>query len=169
MGVLRDMLFPSEAGMNDHRQDLKELLVRKKQQAEAAGPVDWSAVRDRWMSDLAGLCTEIRGWLGSLEREGLLTIEGGVFARVEEQLGAYDAPFLKLRFPEGEVVEVRPVARVVLGAKGRVDVTLGARRFMLFRVEPGKWELVEGLSPISTLPLTEEVFLSALFALLDGE
>ena len=155
--------------MNNRTENLKELLLREKHQAEAEGTVDWGAIRDRWTSDLAELRGEIRGWLANLEQEELLTIEEAALSCSEEQLGAYDAPFLRLRFPAGEVVEVRPIARVVLGAKGRVDVTLGARRFMLFRIDEGRWELVEGLSPICTLPLTEEVFLSALHGLLDGE
>ena len=120
-------------------------------------------------SDLAALYGEIRGWLASLTDEGLLTVAEEVMVCSEEKLGRYEVPLLKMRFPDGELVEVRPVARVVFSTRGRVDVTLGARKFMLIRVDRGKWALVEGLSPVSTLPLTEDGFMSALRGLLDGE
>lgn len=155
--------------MNGDKEMLTELLRKKKEHAAAGDSVDWEAVRIRWTEDLAVLYAEIRGWLASMADEGLLTVDQEDIDCSEEKLGWYKVPILKLRFPGGELVEVRPVARVVFSTRGRVDVTLGVRKFMLFRVDRGRWELVEGLSPIRTLPLTEDVFMSALRGLLDGE
>ena len=76
-----------------------------------------NAPLQQWVDLLHQLVDEIAGWVRSMDwsvHEGQKTIQ-------EKRLGAYVAPTLRIRAPQGEI-HVDPVARSVMGADGRVDI-----------------------------------------------
>ena len=155
--------------MSDPKDDLERLLKRQKEEASEEEEVNWEEVLSEWITDVGAIMTQIREWLSDLAEQGLLSISLQEIERSEERLGTYVVPSLRIKFPRDDLVEVSPVARVVFGSQGRIDVTYGGAYFMLFLTKDRAWVLVERLSPISTIPLTDEVFLTALRDLVDGE
>ncbi len=92
-----------------------------------------------WLTWVGRLVSQIRSWSeaqGWAIHEDIKIIE-------EPGLGQYEAPFLRIRTPQGEL-HVSPIARLVLGgADGRVDLeswpTL--RRVLLLR-KKGKLQVM---------------------------
>ena len=62
-------------------------------------------------------------------------------ARREDDVGAYDAPALKIAFPGARIVWVRPVGTLRVGAQGIVDVVCGSSRALLVLNRAGVWKI----------------------------
>ncbi len=98
------------------------------EQAEMPEIVEWRAK----LEELFGL---IHGWLGELDPPP--SIEATTTTIIEHRSGEYEAPMLLVRRGRGEF-RIRPIARWVVGAAGRVDLEGGDGPFILVRmVEPG--------------------------------
>jgi hypothetical protein len=104
------------------------------------------AVQSEWISAVRRLIQQIREWLRDADRENLLKIDEEYRELREENVGVYAAPVLIVRL-EAREVSVLPIARMVVGPYlsngivkvnrcfGRVDLTDGANKFMLFRTQ----------------------------------
>jgi len=123
-----------------------------------------------WLAALRRLLEQIQNWLHAADPEGLLEVEPYEVQRAESRLGIYDAPALKIRLNADEVA-VLPIGRYAIGplpaemykalqgvagtdgpAGGRVDITDGERRYMLFRAiksDPERWFAVDDLSKVN--------------------
>lgn len=108
--------------------------------------------RDEWLRALNRLLDQIQEFLREADPEGLLETIPYEVERVEERLGVYDAPALKIRIGT-ESAKVLPEGRYATGplllkhlllipenarrwgdlSGGRVDITNGERRYMLLR------------------------------------
>ncbi len=138
----------------------KFILGLQQQKAEEPG---LASRREKWIGQLQELIAKIRGWLNEAESKGLITLYTDEAQVIEQRLGAYRAPCLVIRFPNGRFIRIEPRGLEVFGANGRVDVLSGPSRAMLIQGEPGKWEIVEKEpGSIKRVELTE----SALFDLL---
>jgi hypothetical protein len=154
-------------------------FLRKKTEGSA-----WRERKERraeWLGALDRLFAQFRIFLREADPEGLIEIVDYEVERVEERLGVYDAPALKIRLntasadviPTGLNVR-RPLSlENLLGvpgnvsrwgdlAGGRVDVTDGERKHMLFRsVQDGQdhWYVMmaekAGLAPFDRRSLEE--------------
>jgi hypothetical protein len=92
---------------------------------------------DEWISDVTKLLSQIRKWC---EREDWEVTQPEKQV-TEELLGTYTVPLLRIRAPGG-FLYVEPVARYVIGAEGRIDITssLTMNRMLLVR-QDGRWTL----------------------------
>jgi hypothetical protein len=99
--------------------------------------------RDEWIEAVRRLITQLRAWLAEADPEKLLDVVPLVVERVEPGLGAYSIPSLKIGVGDA-TVEVVPIGRNALGfvnpsrgeglrAEGRVDITDGVRKHILYR------------------------------------
>jgi hypothetical protein len=91
------------------------------QQAELPEIVEWRAKLD-------ALYANIRAWLARMNP--VPTVETVSTRIIEKKSGEYEVPSLIVRRGEGEF-RVRPVARWVVGADGRVDLEGGDGPFIL--------------------------------------
>lgn len=126
----------------------QEFLRRK---AEAAGARERNRARAEWLQSVRGLLDQIQDWLRASDPENLLEIVPYEVQRVENRLGIYDAPALKVRLGTDEV-DIVPMGRYAIGplaaqtmkslvgeegtdspAAGRVDLTNGEWRQVLLR------------------------------------
>jgi hypothetical protein len=133
----------------------QEFLRRK---AETSDWKDRSRRRGEWLDAVHHLFDRIQNDLRDADREGLLEVVPYEVERVEDRLGVYDAPALKIRLGT-DAVDILPVGRYATGpfalqnlqlipgnagrwgdlSGGRVDVTNGERRHVLLRsVEDGQ-------------------------------
>jgi hypothetical protein len=143
--------------------DFQEFL---KQKTAGSDIRERNRSRMEWVEALNRLHEQIRNWLRQADPEGLLEVVPYEIQRGESRLGVYDAPALKVRLNADEV-DVLPVGRYAIGplsgetrkalpgiagpdgpAAGRVDITDGEHKYMLFRdskVDPDRWfVLTEG-------------------------
>jgi hypothetical protein len=115
---------------------------------------DWkgrSRRRAEWLNALNRLLGQIQEFLREADPEGLLETIPYEVERVEQRLGVYDAPALKMRIGT-DSVDVVPMGRHETGplllkhyrllpgnerwgdlSGGRVDITNGERRYLLLR------------------------------------
>jgi hypothetical protein len=158
--------------------NFQEFLRRK---TEGSAWKERKERRAEWLGALNRLFTQIRGLLREADPEGLIEIVDYEVERVEERLGVYDAPALKvcLNTASADVIPMglnmrKPLSlEHLLGipsnasrwgdlAGGRVDVTDGEHRHILFRsIQNGQdqWYVMKaektGLTPFDRQTLEE--------------
>ena len=102
-------------------------------QQESTHPdVDWEQQRDEWLAYLDGLYGEIGALLDDYVRNGQILLRYQDVELNEEEIGAYIARRLIIKIGGKEII-LEPVGTLLIGTKGRVDVTgpAGRTRFML--------------------------------------
>lgn len=133
---------------------------------------------EQWTDSVANLFAKIIAWLDEDDTRKVLTVQAGKIQRREEELGVYDVATMRISL-SAKAVDLIPLAKnVVAGmgkrgelgfrAEGRVDMTNGAEKYMLYRVvtsEGEKWVLVDD-DKYSVKDLTKETFEAALQDLL---
>lgn len=101
-----------------------EELLQKKRDAEPSkfGDIDWEVRKTVWLEQLHGLFNDIKIWLQPLEKKGLLRLFDGLERTlIEEHVGTYTVPVLEIT-AGGDRVRLTPVATLVIGSFGRVDM-----------------------------------------------
>jgi hypothetical protein len=133
---------------------LKEFLSEQAEKLKAEKS-DAAKKRDEWVGAVDRLNDEIRGWLGQADPSHILEIHVQSYHLREVGIGAYDVDGLTICLGKTEV-RTQPIARNVVGphsatgvieikqAYGRVDLTDGLRKYMIFRVdrEPDRWTII---------------------------
>ena len=116
---------------------LREFLQEKARQVR---PEDRDKRRKEWIESVRRLMAQFSEWLKEADTSGVLEILSSQVEYLEEGLGLYRVPKLRVVLGDSEV-EILPVARNVGGPNspalpsgGRVDITDGARKYILHRV-----------------------------------
>jgi hypothetical protein len=132
---------------------LQEFLEERAKKEEAEG-ARTKIVREEWTSAVSKLVNTIEEWLRRADTKKVLTIERETYRIREKNIGTYGAQGLMVRLGAQEV-RVVPIARYSIGSMvgdslgeslryGRVDVTDGAQKLMLYRPGGGdQWILVD--------------------------
>ncbi len=151
LGIVRRTFGRTEQRTQIMQTSFQEFL---KQKVEGSDWKDRKRLRAEWLGTLDRLLNQIRDWLRESDPEGVLECVNYEVQRVEERLGVYDAPALKIRL-NTEYAEVLPIGRFTpqpfaFGqwlldgygdlnlSKGRVDITNGERRHLLLRSGEGE-------------------------------
>jgi hypothetical protein len=103
----------------------------------------WRERREEWITAVRGLLEQLQTWLAESDPGKVLDVVPIELRRIEPDLGLYLAPGLKISLNHA-AVEVLPVGRNVVGmvgphgdagirADGRVDITDGVRKYILYR------------------------------------
>lgn len=103
---------------------LKETLVRLKRQQEDATSfeADKAGMRDEWVAAVGAVVETLRMYLEPFENDGTLKLQERDVDLTEDMLGTYTVRGVTI--DAGAVrIEVTPVARVVVGAVGRIDLS----------------------------------------------
>jgi hypothetical protein len=121
---------------------LREFLLKNAPQAEQEKRRrQW---RKEWIEAVERLLAQLRAWLTDAGTAEMLDFAPLDFQKREQGLGAYHIPGLAINFGE-RTVKVVPVGRNVLAhlgpyaepghenAEGRVDITNGAYKYLLYR------------------------------------
>ncbi len=124
--------------------------LRELRQAEEQTDAESTAARQSWLHSVDRLLGAIRGWMLPAVQEGLLRLDAAVVHVTEDDIGAYDAPALKLAMPAGRIVWVRPVGTLRVGAQGIVDIVCGSSRALLVLNRAGVWK-IRGPGPSASL------------------
>lgn len=147
--------------------NLTEWLQEQKNAAAQTPPFDSIQEKQDYLQAVQELFGNIRRWLNEAETQGLATLQERSTEIEERLLGSYEAPLLSVKLPQGSVSFI-PVGRMILGARGRVDLSSPKGMFLLLRPSVGEgWGVrgaVEGSSGLT--PFDESVFLELLKKLL---
>lgn len=123
--------------MASNKETVLERLRRQRVAERIAEPEKLLA---DWKSAVESLFNRLRVWLTDAVNDGLFRVETYDFQAEEPKLGTYDVPGLKIITPTDEVINVRPKARLVVGAYGRVDLDCAPNKAILVQSEPGRWQ-----------------------------
>jgi hypothetical protein len=102
------------------------------QQESAQPDIDWNRQRDEWLVYLDRLYNEIHSLLSSYTQSGQIQLQYQKVELNEEEIGTYQARRLIIKIGGKEIV-LEPIGTLLIGTKGRVDVTgpAGKTRFIL--------------------------------------
>ena len=162
--------------MSGPRRDFKEWLAQ--QAAADRSEASSQQVIDAWTGEVSSLFNQVERWLDQDDPQQVLRRRASRIARHEQDLGRYEAPALSVSL-RNRTVDLIPIARNVVGAvgargnlgiriEGRVDMTNGADKYMLYRaVYPAgpKWVIVDD-DTYTVRDLDKETFEEVLQALL---
>jgi hypothetical protein len=136
--------------------------------------------REEWIASVGRLVARIKDWLGQADTKRILMIDETPLRIGERGLGTYEIPALTIGMGTREV-RFKPVARFVAAplretgrmpvprAYGRVDLTNGLDRYMIFRTwkEPDdRWTIIQENGPLME-PFDQDSFESAFQSLLE--
>ena len=118
---------------------LEEVLAQKRKRLKAKYLRE-RALCQKWIAHCKTLLLRINEWLQPLEAEGYLEIQWETISIWEDQFGEYEVPALRLVFFDRQILAIRPVAYLVIGSRGRVDITAGNTPLaMLLHSGNGEW------------------------------
>jgi hypothetical protein len=117
-----------------------EFLHKK---AREEGQIQRREQRDEWITAVDRLMKQICAWLAEADPDKVLDIIRLEFEKVEPGLGVYRVPGLKIGAGDASA-QVVPVGRNAVGlvgrrgdvgerAEGRVDISDGVRKYILYR------------------------------------
>jgi hypothetical protein len=138
------------------------VLEYLKKEREGNTSAKMAARREEWEAALQELFLQFEDWLKDAVDQGLLTVSTEPIVLKEKKLGP---PLSVQRFivetPAGVKFTIKPKARYVAGAEGRVDFERPPQRFSLLRRKEGNWQFVDFGTPSQGLvseDMTEEAF-----------
>lgn len=174
------------------KQSFKDFVTEKTAEASQKA-MDWAQVKAEWIKKVGDLEDSMTLWLGSY-KDSVQTGREGIEIS-EEMIGSYQAPLLVIAIGNN-VVRIEPVARFIFGGAGRVDIKgpKGIARLVLApkdsdgprgqvegrssgqasrlgtreAISEWVWKLASPPPAIKYADLTEESFLDALMAVVNG-
>ena len=139
-----------------------ENILKKKLRQQEESMIDHQQIRDAWISSCSNLMATITDWLTPLQTQHLLEIQPETIPIFEDQLGTYEVDALRIVFLQSEVVKIRPVARFIISAMGRVDITAGGTTLvMLLTTKSAEWVFAKRniqLGKFETWPFNKDTF-----------
>lgn len=149
---------------------LRETVERlRKTRTEEPKPAD--AVQT-WRVEVARLYETVTDWLRPLVEEDGVVLTKETKAAYEDSVGSYEIDQLDIEVGD-EVVRFDPKGTVVIGARGRIDVTLlgsGDPSILVLTGEADQpaWSIVDRSARTNLVPLTRESFEALLERLLES-
>jgi len=109
-----------------------DAFVKAQQKSAQDAEIDWSKERDEWLAYLDVLYKRMEELLGDYVKSGQILLRYQDVQLNEEDIGTYSARRLILKIGGKEIV-LEPIGTLLIGTKGRVDVTgpAGSTRIML--------------------------------------
>ncbi len=96
-------------------------FLREKNELSETKAIHWKNEKSEWINTVQHFMDQVSGWVDDERQSGLIDVEKSKVSVTEEELGDYEAPALRMK-AGNMVVHVTPVARLVVGATGRIDV-----------------------------------------------
>lgn len=115
----------------DNKSDF-DAFVKAQQKSAQDAEIDWNKERDEWLAHLDALYRKIEDLLSGYVTSGQILLRYQQVQLNEEDIGTYSARRLMIKIGGKEIV-LEPIGTLLIGTKGRVDVTgpSGSTRIML--------------------------------------
>jgi len=152
--------------MKPEADTVAEFLLRRRDDALKNADKSQETIEE-WLSTIDRLYSKITGdLLADATTRGLVQVAPPREKQIREEfLGTYRAPELVLDLG-GEIVRFSPIARIVLGSKGRVDLVGEADTMALIVESDDRWNIVLSRVPRRVEPLSEKTLTEALRAVM---
>lgn len=130
---------------------LKDKL-RNIQEQERQGKHMLEESKNRWVQDCNEMMDNIKQWISGYVIDGLASVNTQPLSIQEEHVDQYTVSQHSIDFMGRGFVSIKPIGTFLIGASGRIDVTVQARKgpastFMLIRYkksdEEYEWKIVE--------------------------
>ena len=109
-----------------------DAFVKAQQKSAQNAQIDWNKERDEWLAYLDSLYETIEEFLGDYVKSGQILLRYSSVELNEEDIGTYSTRRMVIKIGAKEIV-LEPIGTLLIGNKGRVDVTgpAGSTRLML--------------------------------------
>lgn len=144
--------------------DLYDFLKKKKNEKQEE-EVNWTELKKEWLLNVDHFMKEVKGWLFQAEQDGLVEIRELTVSLSEEQMGEYSSIGLEI-ISGTESVKVLPVARLVIAARGRIDIFSMIGRYVVLDLPSKGWHYTTESRDVGYYPFNEESFTKMLKDLL---
>jgi hypothetical protein len=157
----------------------------RKEEEKRTPAFDWDAEKKWWLNQVDNLYADIQNWLKEYIDSKKISIEFSNIDIYEEVLGVYSARQMSIKIND-KFATLTPVGTVLIGTKGRVDMTgsVGAIRFILadrnakgLKIEAKKdnqtqtdwvWKITTDPPRIEYKDLTQDTFFNCLIQVCNG-
>lgn len=117
--------------------DFSDFLERKKAEYKEE-EVNWMDTKKEWIEQLNCFMKKIDGWLEEQQKTGTLSVKEMDVTLQEEHLGEYIAPSRELSIGNKKI-QIKPIGRLIIGARGRVDIYSAYERYILLYLQDRDW------------------------------
>ncbi len=141
--------------------EFTRFLVNYQQEAEAE-KAKTENLKENWIKTVTEFQDRIIDWLEEPISLGLVTFNQPEIEITEERFGIYTTTELVLNFsPSGTAVEIKPIARFIVGGTGRIDVFSNKGRYKVIKkADNNEWYIVEaddtGAEPFKLTKFNED-------------
>ena len=153
-------------------------FLRDQEAQERAKAPERERQREEWLEAVECLLRQMETWLNEADASHLLEVERTSVPNREVGLGIYSAPGLKITLGARQLT-VSPIARQTVGpflddnvagsrSQGRVDITDGAIKFMVYRYVDDRgerWVMLDDVN-YQPVPFDRHAFETAIVSLL---
>jgi hypothetical protein len=103
------------------KKEFEEFLNKNSLEEKPVKPIDWEGIKEEWLKQLNILYSNVSDWLNEYINRGQISINYRDIQMNESAMGYYTAKIMEIHFG-GKVVRLIPVARLIIGGNGRVDL-----------------------------------------------
>jgi len=114
------------------KEEFEKVLDQKARASTETPPINWEATKRDWLENLATFYSTVEGYLAQFQKSRKVRLEKANISLKEEQIGEYKANSMTI-FLGSDKVTLVPIGTMLIGAKGRVDMTgpAGTVKFIL--------------------------------------
>lgn len=84
--------------------------------------IDWNKTRNDWLEYLKKFYEKVEHYLADYKNEGKLSYTFSEKEIFEEYIGSYTVDVMRIKLADERRVELKPIGRNIIGARGRVDL-----------------------------------------------
>ena len=139
--------------------ELQAFLASKNKDNESTA--DRERRKERWLAQLDGLYSQIETLLQDSASKGFVKVWRETFTFEDDSIGRYEALKLVLEV-NGEVAQLIPKGRLVIGAHGRVDLVGEMDHMPVVLDEHGEWSFLLSRVPWKVVPVDSASLAAAL-------
>lgn len=112
-------------------------FLKKKKAENQQEEVNWKNVKSDWQQQLKLFMNHIENWLSSHKSE-MIEVKKKSITIQEDHLGLYDVPSMELTIAS-EKIEIQPIGRLIIGAKGRIDIISSYDKYIVLFLDDRGW------------------------------
>lgn len=119
--------------------------------------IDKEELKKEWIESVYSLYDKIENWLQPFAQQNLLTISRNKVITIDEEIGNYQIQQMDIHIGT-ETIHLIPIARQVIGAKGRIDMESERGNIKILRTAKKEWEFIQKTIKVNMWEVNEESF-----------
>jgi len=142
----------------DTKVSFEDFLKQKSTEKETL-LINKEELKKEWIESVYNLYDKIEKWLQPFEQKNLLTISRNKIITIDEEIGNYEIQQMDIRIGT-ETIHLVPIARQVIGAKGRIDMEseTGDIKILRYGIGNGTWKFIQKIVKMETWEVNNKSF-----------